>query len=1370
MKSFFDIKQRFSIRKLSVGAVSVLLGLTFISTAQTVNAATTYTVNADDSIEQTDPVATFWDGSKVFTSPHQISEKIAAYDGGESYVKKSAITVILKSATGESVTLNENDHVYVTARNYNDKNSSFKFDLASLLKNKTITANGQSHTFYVYSYGPSQTHNPAKSRFKNDKRYYRPGQIFYLYPAADYNAKFDAQWAQATASSSDHVFYAVANNPAQGRNTIDEIDVNGTKIPRQTLIFYVTEKPKYDQNASVPAGNYTAEEVAKKLVKNYDNLSNGGVTWTFEGSNNPTDTKTLTSGQAVKLVPHYPGYENTDINKYYDNKSESFGSDISNGKSYLYSDSGKIQSPVKTGDAIEVKVSKDFNSKIDQVPVKGDGKLTDDQKQAVRENIKKANPDLNLTDDQIKVSDDGTTTVSTADGINETLTPDQTIKRYDLGDPLTTPDFNDQVEKEVIKGNDKLTDDQKQKIKDNIKKANPGMELTDGDITVDDDGTTTVNTKDGSKKTLTPDQTIKRYDLGDPLTTPDFNDQVEKEVIKGNDKLTDDQKQKIKDNIKKANPGMELTDGDITVDDDGTTTVNTKDGSKKTLTPDQTIKRYDLGDPLFDPEFNDQIDKEVVKGDGDLTNNQKQAVKDNIKKANPKLNLSDDQITVDKDGKATVKLDGNVTKTLTPDQTIKRYEKGEPLENTGDADNFNKNIDKVPVEGQDKLTDKQKEEVKDSIKKANQNSPIKDIDVKDDGRTIVTFDDGTQVELTPEETIKRFEKGEPLTSPEFNSNIDKVLVKGEGKLTDDQKQAVRENIKKANPDLNLIDDKITVGDDGKATVDLGGNVIKNLIPDQTIKRYDVGDPLISPEFNDNIDKVPVKDGDKLTDDQKQKVKDNIKKANPGMELTDGDITVDDDGTTTVNTKDGSKKTLTPDQTTNRYNLVDPLINTGNADSFIKNIDKVPIEGQRDLTEQEKERIKQNIKDANPNSPIKNIDVKDDGRTIVTLDDGTQIELTPDQTVNRYEKGEPLENTGDADSFNKNIDKVPVEGQDKLTDKQKEEVKENIKKANQNSPIKDIDVKDDGRTIVTFDDGTQTELTPDQTVNRYEKGEPLENTGDADSFNKNIDKVPVEGQDKLTDKQKEEVKENIKRANQNSPIKDIDVKDDGRTIVTFDDGTQTELTPDQTVNRYEKGEPLTTPDFNDQVEKEVIKGNDKLTDDQKQKIKDNIKKANPGMELTDGDITVDDDGTTTVNTKDGSKKTLTPDQTIKRYDLSDPLFYDDTAKDRSANDDKNSDRENNSNTDNDSSKDSNSDKANNSDNHEDQSNNKNAQSINGVKDERDATISSKNDMNVKTNNKQSLLPQTGNQTSSLQTLGLAVLSLLTLSFFKKKKQD
>ncbi|MCZ3622894.1 YSIRK-type signal peptide-containing protein [Lactobacillus mulieris] len=37
----FDAKQRFSLRKLSIGVVSVLLGFTFVSNAQVVQADTT---------------------------------------------------------------------------------------------------------------------------------------------------------------------------------------------------------------------------------------------------------------------------------------------------------------------------------------------------------------------------------------------------------------------------------------------------------------------------------------------------------------------------------------------------------------------------------------------------------------------------------------------------------------------------------------------------------------------------------------------------------------------------------------------------------------------------------------------------------------------------------------------------------------------------------------------------------------------------------------------------------------------------------------------------------------------------------------------------------------------------------------------------------------------------------------------------------------------------------------------------------------------------------------------------------------------------------------------------------------------------------
>ncbi|EEX24615.1 Gram-positive signal peptide protein, YSIRK family [Lactobacillus jensenii 115-3-CHN] len=40
MRNMFDAKQRFSLRKLSIGVVSVLLGFTFVSNAQVVQADT----------------------------------------------------------------------------------------------------------------------------------------------------------------------------------------------------------------------------------------------------------------------------------------------------------------------------------------------------------------------------------------------------------------------------------------------------------------------------------------------------------------------------------------------------------------------------------------------------------------------------------------------------------------------------------------------------------------------------------------------------------------------------------------------------------------------------------------------------------------------------------------------------------------------------------------------------------------------------------------------------------------------------------------------------------------------------------------------------------------------------------------------------------------------------------------------------------------------------------------------------------------------------------------------------------------------------------------------------------------------------------
>ncbi|MCZ3877264.1 hypothetical protein L2350_08655, partial [Lactobacillus mulieris] len=131
---------------------------------------------------------------------------------------------------------------------------------------------------------------------------------------------------------------------------------------------------------------------------------------------------------------------------------------------------------------------------------------------------------------------------------------------------------------------------------------------------------------------------------------------------------------------------------------------------------------------------------------------------------------------------------------------------------------------------------------------------------------------------------------------------------------------------------------------------------------------------------------------------------------------------------------------------------------------------------------------------NPDKGITNIEVKGDGSTTVTFEDGTTKELTPDQTIKRYDVGEPLTNPGEDQGFNSNFDKIPVKGDGDLTDKQKQAVKENITKSNPDKGITNIEVKGDGSTTVTFEDGTTKDLTPDQTIKRYELGDPLFNEG------------------------------------------------------------------------------------------------------------------------------------------------------------------------------------------------------------------------------------------------------------------------------------
>ena len=346
----------------------------------------------------------------------------------------------------------------------------------------------------------------------------------------------------------------------------------------------------------------------------------------------------------------------------------------------------------------------------------------------------------------------------------------------------------------------------------------------------------------------------------------------------------------------------------------------------------------------------------------------------------------------------------------------------------------------------------------------------------------------------------------------------------------------------------------------------------------------------------NFDKVPVNDPDNLTDSEKTQVAENIKNANSDKHISD--VEVKDNGRTIVTFEDGTQKELDrsetityPDHTSGEA----LTFNDAQADQSLNNFDKVSVSDPDNLTDSEKNQVAENIRKANSDKHISDVEVKDNGQTIVTFEDGTQKELDRSETITYpdHTSGEALTfDDAQADQSLNAFDKVKVQDPDKLTDSEKNQVAENIKNANSDKHIADVEVKDNGRTIVTFEDGTQKELDRSETITYpdHTSGEALrfDDTQAEQSLNV-FDKVEVSDPDKLTDCEKNQVAENIKKSNSDKHISDVEVKDNGRTIITFEDGTQKELIPAQTIVEKPTETPVTSASVNkDNLKKEMAK--------------------------------------------------------------------------------------------------------------------------------------------------------------------------------------
>ena len=407
-----------------------------------------------------------------------------------------------------------------------------------------------------------------------------------------------------------------------------------------------------------------------------------------------------------------------------------------------------------------------------------------------------------------------------------------------------------------------LTADEKTKVKAAVEAANPGAEATVGA-----DGTTTVSYPGGASGTIPGNKTVKASQSSE-IQAP-----TTKTPVKNLTALTTAEKQAVEAAIKAANPKATT----VVVGNDGSATVTFQDGTTAPLTGAQTVKAADANGVQAPA-------KPVpVKNTGALTEAEKTAVKDAVKAVNPGT-----EVAVGDNGETTVTFPDGSTATLTPGQTVK----------AADANGVQAPATYTTVKDLTNLTDKEKEKVAEEVKKANPTATK--VEVGADGTTTVTFPDGSTATLTSDKTIQVVENGEipdPVELPllivttwvDESGNELKPAVGQVSTTLDDTYQA---------PEHGEISGYVYVRTETNANNGTVVHIFRKVSVDNGGTQ-----PQPQPQPNpgvpsDNVvvptEKPQVKDPENLTPSEKEKIKEEVEKANPGKL-----VVVDEKGNVTV---------------------------------------------------------------------------------------------------------------------------------------------------------------------------------------------------------------------------------------------------------------------------------------------------------------------------------------------------------------------------------------------------------------------------------------------------------------------------------------
>ena len=883
------------------------------------------------------------------------------------------------------------------------------------------------------------------------------------------------------------------------------------------------------------------------------------------------------------------------------------------GKTAVIDADDLIKKPNETSTA---KAGNNINNPADRVRVGDKAELTEPELARIKAAVEAVNPGSTVA-----VDDKGNATVTTPEGKTATIPVADLVKtssdkeNVSGGNQVNTP-----ADRVVVENPTALNDTDKEKIKAEILKVNPGAE-----VVFDTNGNATVTNKDGVVATIPATDLVKaKTDLADPTKQDAVNKPADKVVVapelvdNADATLPQTAKDAIKAAVEAVNP-----DSTVVVDDKGNATVTTPEG-KTVVIPkaDLVRKEADKETTKAGNNINKPADRVLVTDPTNIDETAKKAIEEKVKAVNP-----DATVVVDANGNATVTTPEGKTATIPVADLVKT---AADAENTKAGNNVNKPADKVTA-NKDNLQQTDKDKIKEAILKVNPEGTK--VFVDDKGNATVSTPDGKTATIPVEDLVKApTAKDEVNGGNKVNTPADKVVVANPAELTTEDKEKIAEKIKAVNPDAKVVFDE-----KGNATVTTKDGAVATIPASDLVKtNNDLTDLAKQDAVKKPADKTLVKNPDKLTDSEKDAIKAAVAKVNPENTT----VVVDEKGNATVTTPDGKTEVIPASDLVKTAKEAEGANAGNNINKPADKVSATPADLTGDKKDEVKAKIQKAVESVNPGATVF---VDDKGNATVTTPDGKTATIPVEDLL----KDPAAKETPSAgNKVNTPAEKALVDPA-VLNDPNAtlpKDVKDAIQKAVESvNPGATVVVDDKGNATVTVTnpDGTKTTATiPASDLVKSNAKEDLENAAKQDAIKKPIDQTVVADKDALTGPEKEAIKAKVQEVN---PGATVVVDEKGNATVTTPEGKTAVIPADDLVKTAD--EVLTDPKagnvINKPADRELVADKEHLTPEDIQAIKDRVAAVNPGST-----VFVDDKGNATVTTKDGQTATIPANDLVK----------------------------------------------------------------------------------------------------------------------------